>query len=441
VLRIRKSIKKTQNVYKKAQKICRYSGAGVIMAMLLCTNAVVVNIANSKAVTQSDQPKTMTMGASTPTAEGPKTSEQQWIHGTYPHELILCYEGKGGRIDSKTRFSVCTINQNSSVSELYKLLPLPPEYIPRIGVWNSDKNPDIRLCDFPMIGWKKLWENSKSSINYDAAVCLSNTGKKPLHVSLPHPITMPLFIFGNNVVLENHISAESVFIGVDGRKIPALSSGCPFYADHLVDSTVTINGELEAKGPYYIAQSSVTFNGFLPKDLTLYDARILVKNTGKDDFTKKNEIIKCYSYCSLDFEGKMGQIKGNVLLGSRDEPFRTDPSGEPNDSSVHLHNVFFQPKTIDIALPSTDLQSKSGLFNITEGFAMLQDTDIRLMWRSDSITPDILGHRMLIISSDRPIIGIPCVSIKCAGEDLRLQARIEIDGHKAYVVLTKGPNP
>jgi hypothetical protein len=78
--------------------------------------------------------------------------------------------------------------------------------------------------------WKQLCEKNTETSDF-AALCVSNSGKKPLHMMLPKEITMPLFLYGDYLVLDSHsnLNDSAVFIGIKGHALgEGLMSGSFF---------------------------------------------------------------------------------------------------------------------------------------------------------------------------------------------------------------------
>lgn len=143
---------------------------------------------------------------------------------------------------------------------------------------------------------------------------------------------------------------------------------------------------------------------------------------------------------------KTTRINGDVVLGSDDEPLRTDPSDRANNGVASFDNVIFAPKTLRIALPSVP---KKGFFNIN-GQVILHDTELQIEWRLDDVRTDqsqrqdnLFGRRILIIKSDRPIVGKPRMKwpVCLLSDASNIRARCDIQGNNVYVVLTKVESP
>ena len=349
----------------------------------------------------------------------------------YPHELVMYYAGRGGVVTPKTPFSICTIHKNSDTKlpEFFKLLPLSPDQIDRIGLLDPVKNLTIPLHQFQMKKWKKLCKNSEdNSIDDDVALSISNKGSTPLKVTLPDVVTIPTFIFGENVVIENTAPIDSVIVGVDVRTFKMLSSGLSCYAENIVPSTVVFNGHL-ASG--WVIQSDVGFNERAPQNLIVQHSRVLASGLKKAGDLKT---VYFFGISTLRFQKKT-VIDGKVSLGSDDEPFRSDPSDQPNNSIASLSNVLFQPKVITLVLPTIP---KKGFFKIN-GKVDLSQTTLDIEWRLNGVNEDMLNRKILIIESNSPIVGAPKVELRpcCGYANPRVQARVEINGNNAYVVLSK----
>ncbi len=343
-------------------------------------------------------------------------STQQPSHKMHPNELVLYYHGKnGGHITPKSAFSVCTISEGAP----HKFTGLYYGKGGPMGVWNPAKNPTFPLHRFSMKKWQQIYQASPSGIRDDVALSISNQGKRPLHVTLPEFIAMRLFVFGN-VVIENNARIENGYtiIGVDPRRMGVLSSGCPFYADHIVPSTVRIEERL--KGDVLAIRSDVVLEKGLPKNWRLLNASVRVLD-GQDAAHDEPFGIKCYGRTRVVC-AKTTRINGDVVVSSDDEPLRTDPSNRGNNGVAHFDNVIFAPKTLTISFPF----AKTGGYLVVKGQVDLRHTTIRIKDRGadDPVTKDTsIGLNLNIIESDRPIIGTP--KIECDGPHWQIKCKVE----------------
>ena len=342
----------------------------------------------------------------------------------YPYEVVLYYEGKGGDIDPSTPFSMCSMSQQDEPSEVSQILPIGAEMMSNIKEFDPATNPTMPLSDFPMDLWRRKYKISRSED--DATLSISNKGSKPLNVTLPKIITMPLYVSGDNVVLNDVRMGKdrSVVIGIDPRTYSSISSGVFPSSDHIVPSSVIVN-KLSTKSTLLI-RSKVDFNnGSIPQWLGVYHSEVLStphKEKGHDQFMKR---FAFYGNSSLTFKEKPGRITGDVSLETDDTLFRTDPSAEPNNSIADINNVVFEPRSIDFDLP---VVPNKGFFNI-KGSVDLTHTKIVLGWRYErtrSKEDSFLDQRILMITADRPIVGKPG-KIRIQEADPSVGARVEID--------------
>ena len=442
MFQIEKNIERKKNLYKKTQKNPSCFSKTAMLAMVLLLNASFVNASFANV----DHGNPVTSNPQSVTTDGLTStiSAQQPSNRMHPHELILYYDGKnGGHINPKSLFSVCTI----SGGDPNKFKGLNYGKDRRIGLLNQAKNSKFPLHWFSMKKWQQLYQASPSSINDDVVLSLSNQGEVPLSVTLPDFISMRLFIFGN-VVIENNARIEngSTIIGVDPRRMNILSSGCPFYADHIVPSTVRIKGQL--KGGVLVIGSDIILEKGLP-NWVLLNASVNVLD-GQGEKNDEPFGIFCCGRTNIVF-AKTTRINGDVVLSSDDYPLRTDPSDRANNGVASFDNVIFAPKTLGITLPSVP---KKGFFTI-KGQVILHDTELQIEWRLDDVQTDqnqrqgnLFGRRILIIKSDRPIVGKPhmklpvCLLSDASNMQARnIRARCDIQGNNVYVVLTKVEGP
>ena len=414
MLQVKQNIEKTKNLYKKAQKNPGRFSKTSLLAMAFFALATLVNADNVKPVTP--EPQSMTTDGATATI----STDQR--HRTDPHELVLYYHGKnGGNITPEDNFQLCTISDRGGTPHKFTRMSYGKDS--RIGLLNQEKNPRFPLYWFSMKKWHQLCRASPA-IKDDVALSVSNQGKRPLFVTLPEFIFMRLFVFGN-VVIENNARIEngSIIIGVDPRKLAILSSGCPFYADHAVPSTVRIKGRL--RSGVLVVGSHVILETGLPKNWRLSNASVRVLD-GQDAENDGPFGIMCYGRTKVVC-AKTTRINGDVDLGSHDKPFRTDPSDLPNDAVAHFDNVIFAPKTLFIPVPF----EKTGGYVVVKGQVDLTDTTIHIGdYNYAPVTKDT--HIILskaIIQSDRPIIGRP--KIKCGPH---WQIKCKIDGNNLSII-------
>jgi len=272
-----------------------------------------------------------------------------------------------------------------------------------------------------------MYTASQSSIHDDVVLSISNQGKDPLEVTLPHFIPMRLFIFGHNIIIKNdaHIENGGPIIGFDPRTMTTLSSGCPWYSDPVVPSTVRIRGLLRGNPPLVIGSSVVLEKG-LPQNWRLLNARITVLDGQPANNDERPFGLQSYGTNRVEFT-KTTRMNGEVFLGTDDEPVRTDPSDQPNNGVLTLINAVFSPKTLKIAAPFT----QSGGYITVHGPVDLSQTTIVIMNRETGLnTKDIHSiPKHTIIRSDRPIIGIP--KITC---DPRWKIQCQVDGNTLSVM-------
>ncbi len=349
-----------------------------------------------------------------------------------PYGAILYYNGKGGGFDPKTKVSVMCIglekesgSWHKQSSGLYGLLPLKTDQIQKLLPTVDPKNPKIVLSDFSMQDWKQLCEKNTETSDF-AALCVSNSGKQPLHMMLPKEITMPLFLYGDHLVLDSHsnLNDSAVFIGIKGHALgQGLMSGSFFFKNNIIPSTVTINGSLTPKRWYIIARSKVVFNGPVPKELIVHHSNIRI---GPSDGNTLDGKFNFYGVCAFDCDHTT-RMTGEVGVGSDEQPFSSEHSQKPNNGLGLLRNVVFEPKTIFIEMP---MVKDRGFFDI-KGQVNLSKTLVQLDSYDYKDVP--LGQRILIITSDRPISGTPTVKFLFNGHNLR--CRWEVEDKKAYVII------
>ena len=427
MFQIEQNIERTKNLYKKSQKNPGRFSKTSLLAMAFFALATLVNADNVKLVTP--EPQSMTTDGSTAVI-----STQQPSNRMHPNELVLYYDGKnGGHINPKSLFSVCTISDSGGNADKFKGLNYGKDR--RIGLLNQEKNPRFPLHLFSMSTWQKLYQASESSINDDVVLSISNQGKRPLFVTLPEFISMRLFIFGN-VVIENNACIENgaTIIGVDPRRMDALSSGCPFYADRTVPSTVRIKGRL--RGGVLVVGSPcgrfpchVVLEKGLPKNWRLSNASVRVLD-GQDEKNDGPFGIKCYGPTKVVC-AKTTRINGDVELKNQWTPFRTDPDDGSNNGVAHFDNVIFAPKKLVISFPF----DKFGGDIFVKGQVDLTDTTIHIedLTADQPMTKDTrIGLTTHVIRSDRPIIGRP--KIKCGPH---WQIKCKIEGNNLSIIGDK----
>ena len=357
-------------------------------------------------------------------------SAEQPAHRTNPNELVLYYHAiNGGNITPQSSFSVCTISEGG---DPHKFTGINYGKDGRIGLLNQAKNPKFPLSWFSMKKWQQICAASQSGISDDVVLCISNQGATPLYVTLPTLITMRLFLFGKNVIIKNDARIENgcPIIGVDPRRMEALSSGCPFYTDHIVPSTIRIKGHLHGNPPLVI-RSRVVLEKGLPKSWRLLNASVTVLDGSQEHNDGHPFGIECYGRTNVVF-AKTARINGDVMLGSDDEPLRTDPSDRANNGVACFSNVIFAPKTLTMALPF----DKHGGCVTIKGQVDLSHTTIRIVDRNTDrpMTKDTrIGRSTTIIESDRPIMGTP--KIECGPH---WQIKCKVVGNKLFVIGHKG---
>ncbi len=338
---------------------------------------------------------------------------------------MLYYHAKnGGSITPKDNFSVCTISDNGG--EPHKFRGVNYGKDGRIGLLNEAKNPTFPLHSFSMKKWQKIYQASQSTISEDVALSVSNQGKRPLFVTLPEFIAMRLFVFGN-VVIQNDARIENggTIIGVDPRRMEALSSGCAFYANYVVPSTVRVKGRLN--GHVLVIGSHVVLEKGLPKNWSLLNTSVTVLDGQKDEKNDGPFGINCYGQTKVVF-AKTTRINGSVVLGSHDKPFRTDPSDLPNNAVACFDNVIFEPKTLTIPFPF----DKTGGYVAIKGQVDLSHTTIRIEdYDGDKpVTKDThITLNQAVIQSDRPIVGTP--KIECGPH---WQIKYKVEGNKLFIL-------
>jgi hypothetical protein len=404
---------KVQNAHQKSQNhLCRLFKAGMLAVALMA-----YGVKSAPAGILSGEPQT-TRGATDPELPMQPPSQKE-----YPHELVLYYDAKnGGSITPKDEFSVCTVNTADYCK--FKGLNYGKGLV---GTLNPAKNPKIPLHLFSMKKWKEMYTASQSSIEDDVVLSISNQGKDPLVVTLPEFIPMRLFIFGHNIIIKNdaHIENGCPIIGFDPRTMIGLSSGCPWYSNPVVPSTVRIRGRLQGNPPLVMGSSVVLEKG-VPQNWRLLNARITVL----DGQTTNNDGhpfgLQSYGTNRVEFT-KTTRMNGEVFLSSDDEPVRTDPSDQPNNGVLTLINAAFAPKTLKVAVPFTKL----GGYITVHGPVDLSQTTIVIMNReTGQNTKDIHSiPKHTIIRSDRPIIGVP--KITC---DPRWKIQCKVDGNALSIM-------
>ncbi len=413
MLSVYKGAKKIQNAHQKSQKhLCRFFNVGMLAVAFMA-----YGVKSAPAGTLSDETQT-TRGTAVPEIPIQPLSQRE-----HPHELVLYYDAKnGGSITPKDEFSVCTINGTDSFK--FKGLNYGKGFV---GTLNPAKNPKIPLHLFSMKKWKELYTASKSSINDDVVLSISNQGKDPLVVTLPEFIPMRLFIFGHNIIIKNdaHIENGCPIIGFDPRTMISLSSGCPWYNNPVVPSTVRIRGHLQGNPPFVIGSSVVLEKG-VPQNWRLLNARVTVL----DGQTERNDEypfgLQSYGKNRVEFTNTT-RMNGEVFLSSDDEPVRTDPSDQPNNGVLTLINAIFAPKTLKIAVPFT----KSGGYITIQGQVDLSQTTIIIMDReTEQSTKDIDSiPKHTIIRSDRPMIGTPKIA-----PNPRWKIECKVDGNTLSIM-------
>ncbi len=176
--------------------------------------------------------------------------------------------------------------------------------------------------------------------------------------------------------------------------------------------------------------SSISANEFFQyKDLKNFESKINVLDGG----------VHFYGDSSIEFKNKT-HANGCYWIQADRDLFRSDPPNEVNNSSATLKNVHFAPTWISCSLPTA---KNKGYFNVVGTVDLSHLTILVVECYQDKIHAYEVEKRILFIQATTPIKGKPkgiYARRTCKDKDgnsLGFDVRLEIDGNKAYIILSK----
>jgi len=340
------------------------------------------------------------------------------------------------------------------------------------GLWKDlQKNPKIVLSEiYNPKRWRALIHYKK---RYDFPVILRNKAtQKPFLVQFPLFLG-EVFLSGNAITLTGETAMDTLVVGVDPSQYRGLTAGVRFgYLEHSDPTTLNIRGTLWADR-CCVVKSAVHLDGALctrakpgqkgliAPGLELYhsaitadtldskkDYRDFDANSTLDDVpdlfwttTFKRADIRFYGNCSLTFKNK-AIAKGEYSLMGDGDLFISDVAQSMNNSIATLKNVHFAPIEITCNFPTTP---GKGYFDVV-GTVDLTHTEIRVNCVVPEIQKFAFDKKILLIQSTTPIQGQP-IRVYVSdyghsftdkkGRPIVFGARLEIEGNKAYIVLSK----